>query len=156
MSFTSLAGIIQSQPLPVYAESISDQPLLNVSNMKITNGNGGQDISSYLDTLKTLEEGSVTVRYRSSASQGLSAMLSMSSTDSSQQNTYAVCYVNPSSNTVGVEVRDQTGGNYNQVSVTNAGIKDGQWHTLTYCFGKSTFSIWIDGEKKAEEAKSGF
>lgn len=156
MSFTSLAGIIQSQPLPVYAESISDQPLLNVSNMKITNGNGGQDISSYLDTLKPLEEGSVTVRYRSSASQGLSAMLSMSSTDSSQQNTYAVCYVNPSSNTVGVEVRDQTGGNYNQVSVTNAGIKDGQWHTLTYCFGKSTFSIWIDGEKKAEEAKSGF
>lgn len=156
MSFTTLFGAADALLLPVEAQTINNRPLLDVSNMKITSGAGALDISSSLDTLKDLEEGSVTVRYRSSASQGISALLSMSSTAQGQDNTYAVCYVNPSTNTVGVEVRDTAGGNYNQVSVSNAGIRDSEWHTLTYCFGKTTFSIWIDGEKKTEQQKSGF
>lgn len=142
--------------VPVHAESFSAAPLLHQENMKITGGEGGADVSGMLDSLKSLVEGTVNIRYRSSASQGLSALLSMSSTAPGQQNTYAVCYVNPSSNTVGVEVRDTAGGNFNQVSVSNAGIQDDRWHTITYCFGKTTFSISVDGEKLTEQEKSGF
>lgn len=141
---------------PVYAQSYSETPLLQASNMTIANGAGAADVSSHLDTLKSLGQGTIQLRYRSTDSQALSAMLSMSSTAAGQNNTYAVAYINPSADTVGVEVRDTAGGNYNQVSVKNAGIKDDKWHTLTYCFGKTTFSIYVDGEKKTEQEKSGF
>lgn len=153
---STFLGAVPLSPIAVYAEGWSETPVLSASGMKLNNGEGAVDISSYLEGMKSMTEGTIQIRYRSAPEQGISAMLSMSSTASGQQNTYAVAYVNPSSNTVGVEVRDTAGGNYNQVSVANAGVKDDKWHTISYCFGQETFSIYIDGEKKTEQEKSGF
>src|SRR5699024_4436208 len=92
------------------------------------------------------------------ASQGLSALFSLSSTQAGRANSYAVVYVNPSSGTVGVEVRDTVDGkttNYNQSSKVTS-INDDYWHTLTYVFGNNSFTIYVDGEAALQNNKTGF
>ena len=110
----------------------------------------------YLPQLSGLEQGTISVRYRSNASQGLSALFSLSSTAAGENNTYAVAYVNPAGGKAGVEVRSTSPAtNYNQVSAS-ADIQDDAWHTVTYVFGASSFQIYADGEKIADQAKNGF
>ncbi len=125
----------------------------------MNSGNDAIDVSDQLNALKGLEQGTVTVRYRAKdASQGLSALFSLSSTQAGRENSYAVMYVRPSNGTVGVEVRDTINGqttNYNQSSKV-ASINNDYWHTVTYVFGKNSFTIYVDGEAVLQNNKTGF
>ncbi|HIR88494.1 MAG TPA: FIVAR domain-containing protein, partial [Candidatus Fimimorpha faecalis] len=127
--------------------------------LTMNSGKESVDATEYLDVLKGLETGTITVRYRAKdASQGLSALFSLSSTQAGRANSYAVVYVNPSSGTVGVEVRDTVDGkttNYNQSSKVTS-INDDYWHTLTYVFGNNSFTIYVDGEAALQNNKTGF
>lgn len=133
------------------------EPLYEGRNIQISSAGDVVNLTDgYLEKLGALETGTISVRYRSTASQGLSALFSLSSTKSGEENTYAVAYVNPAGGKVGVEVRSTNPAtNYNQVNV-GADIQDQEWHTVTYVFGASVFQIYVDGKKAAEESKNGF
>lgn len=146
---------------PGEESEIPEEGNLIYKNERITMNTASDSVNAteYLDALKGLEKGTITVRYRAKdASQGLSALFSLSSTQEGRDNSYAVAYVNPASGTVGVEVRDTVDGktiNYNQSSKA-AAIQDDYWHTITYVFGKSTFTIYVDGEAVLQNDKTGF
>lgn len=153
-----VSGIVPQGMIQVSAQE-KPQPIYSGRNMSISSAANTINVTEeYLTRLSTLKEGTISVRYRSNPNQGLSALFSLSSTDPGQENTYAVAYVNPTGNKAGVEVRQGNNSNvtnYNQVSAT-ASIRDDQWHTVVYVFGKTKFQIYLDGKKLTEQEKSGF
>lgn len=153
-----ISGIVPQGVIQVSAQEES-LPIYSGRNMSISSASETVNITqTYLSSLSSLKEGTIAVRYRSSPGQGLSALFSLSGTKPGQENTYAVAYVNPTGNKVGVEVRQGDNSNvtnYNQVSAT-ASIRDDQWHTAVYVFGKTKFQIYLDGKKLTEQDKSGF
>lgn len=129
------------------------------SNLSLKENTTGINITeNSLDELKNLQTGAITVRYKaSSANQKISALFSLS--NKQMDNSYAVVYVDPSSNKVGVEVRDGDSSattNYNQTSTNNVSIKDDYWHTVTTVFGENKFDIYVDGKKVISNDKNGF
>lgn len=153
-----ISGIVPQGVIQVSAQEES-LPIYSGRNMSISSASDTVNITqTYLASLSSLKEGTIAVRYRSSPEKGLSALFSLSGTKPGQENTYAVAYVNPTGNKVGVEVRQGDNSNvtnYNQVSAT-ASIRDDQWHTAVYVFGKTKFQIYLDGKKLTEQDKSGF
>lgn len=153
-----ISGIVPQGVIQVSAQEES-LPIYSGRNMSISSASDTINITqTYLSSLSSLKEGTIAVRYRSSPEKGLSALFSLSGTKPGQENTYAVAYVNPTGNKVGVEVRQGDNSNvtnYNQVSAT-ASIRDDQWHTAVYVFGKTKFQIYLDGKKLTEQDKPGF
>lgn len=152
----SLSGMIPQFVFPVLAEENAG-PVYVGENLTISETADIVNLSdTYLSKLKDLSAGTISLRYRTTADQGLSAMFALSSTVAGQDNSYAVAYINPANNTVGVEVRDQAGGDFNKTSATGAGIADNEWHSVTYVFGDTNFQIYLDGKKVKDQAVTGF
>lgn len=121
-----------------------------------------------INAVKDLDSGSITVRYRANAiTNQLMALFSLS--DSTDANKYFTFYVNPSSNSVGVEVQGGTestsNGNFelNNKHLTDksVSIKDTKWHTLTVTKTDNTannrYTFYIDGKMvNYYSNKSGF
>lgn len=110
-----------------------------------------------INNLKDLDSGSITVRYRAnSATNQLMTLFSLS--DSTDANKYFTFYVNPSSNSIGVEVKGGTestaNGNFvlnnSHLTEKSVSIKDTKWHTLTVTKTDSTannrYTFYIDGK----------
>lgn len=111
---------------------------------------------SILASLKELDNGSITVRYRAdSPSNGVMSLFSLS--DSTQAGKYLNFYVNPSTNSVGVEVAGATAGNGNFIlndsNLTGKGvsIKNTNWHTVTVTKTNNAendrYTFYIDGKR---------
>lgn len=127
-----------------YYKNISDTKYENTSVNDVNN-------------LKSLESGSITVRYRANAvTNQLMTLFSLS--DSTDENKYFTFYVNPSSNSIGVEVKggmeSTANGNFvlnnNHLTEKSVSIKDTKWHTLTVVKTDSTnnnrYTFYIDGK----------
>lgn len=116
------------------------------------------DLSEYAESFRTLEEGTLHVRFRAvdanqSADAGLQTLFSIS--DSSKDGSYADFFVNPNSSTVGLEMKQD--GNLIISSQENGGIHDENWHTVSYVFnGAGELTVYLDGKKCIEESNIPF
>lgn len=120
---------------------------------------GDASLDSYVNELKSMSKGSVTVRYKlTDASISIpSALFSVS--NGTYTNSYTSFYITPSTGTVGYEVRTQNGSgstNVNTGSVALEDVKNTNWHTLTYTFGESGTKMYFDGVKVLENSNTGF
>ena len=123
-------------------------------------------LESDITNLKSLEKGSITVRYRAdSSNNGLMTLFSFS--DDTNIGKYLTFYVNPNSNSIGVEVNGTTSGSGNYVlnnshlTAKGVSIKDTNWHTVTVTKTDSTasnrYTFYIDGKVvDFYSSKSGF
>lgn len=120
---------------------------------------GDASLEAYVDALKDMSEGSVTVRYKlTDASVNIpSALFSVS--NGTYTNSYTSFYITPSTGTVGYEVRTQNSSSTSNVNTGSAAIanaKNTNWHTLTYTFSDSGTKIYFDGAKVLENTSHGF
>ena len=114
------------------------QPVYQVNDLEVTDL---QDLSADVGKVSALEHGTVNIRYRmASENSELTALYSVS--DSSEASTYAAFYVE--NNTVGLETRNG-GEQINTFTADNQNVNDTSWHTLTWVFGDSSTSLYVDG-----------
>lgn len=114
------------------------QPVYQVNDLEVTDL---QDLSADVGKVSALEHGTVNIRYRmASENSELTALYSVS--DSSKASTYAAFYVE--NNTVGLETRNG-GEQINTFTADNQNVNDTSWHTLTWVFGDSSTSLYVDG-----------
>ncbi|SCP96865.1 DUF4214 domain-containing protein [Anaerobium acetethylicum] len=120
------------------------------------------DLSAEADSVKILEKGTITARYRSdsdmtNSSANLMTLFSIS--DKNASGTYMNFFVSPAGNSVGYELQK------NDTAVSNLRVSAGlnltntKWHTVSYVFDKanSIFVIYVDGKViKSENAQKDF
>ena len=141
-----------------YHEDTEEKGVFSYKNAYYTNVSDEKyesNSSSILTSLKSLDKGSITVRYRSSLeSNGLMSLFSLS--DSTNSGKYLNFYVNPKENSIGVEVLGTSTGEGNFVlkdsHLTSKGVtlKNTNWHTVTVIKTDSTsnnrYTFYIDGK----------
>ena len=125
------------------------EPAYQVNNLEVTDP---VDLSENFSDVQDLEQGTVNIRYRmAETNRGLTALFTVS--DRSAASTYAAFYVN--NDTVGLETRNN-GTQINTFTAANQGINDTEWHTLTWVFGESSTTLYVDGNQAAVNQQSAF
>lgn len=119
------------------------------------------DLSNQIDSVKNLEQGSIHARFRidhaSKKDNGLMTLFSVS--DRTAANTYGAFYINPNTNKIGMELRE------NGTHIINASasipksisILNG-WHTASYVYNKhlNQYYLYLDGELCSTGEADGF
>ncbi|WP_170272155.1 sialidase domain-containing protein [Clostridium tarantellae] len=106
IKITALQGIggwASVAEVNVYEMVGESTPLASNDNIRLVNNNSAQDISSHIDSLKNLEEGTIVTRFRLDGD-GIQTLLGIS--NNKTNNGYFSLYVNEGR--VGFEVRNQT------------------------------------------------
>ena len=144
------AMLVPQSVLPASAADLSAaEPVYVVSDLDAADV---QDVSASVESVSSLEHGTVNIRYRMAApDSGLTALYSVS--DQSEGASYAAFYVNNS--TVGLELRSG-GSQLNTFTATNQDVNDTEWHTLTWVFGDTSTILYVDGDKAAEASTTAF
>lgn len=151
------SAISESQILS-YHEDTEEKGVFSYKNAYYTNISDQKyesNSSSILSSLKSLDKGSITVRYRSSSeTNGLMSLFSIS--DSTNAGKYLNFYISPKDNSIGVEVLGTTSGTgafaLNDSHLTSKGVslKNTNWHTVTVTKTDSAasnrYTFYIDGK----------
>ena len=149
---------ISEEQILSYHEDVEEKGVFSYKNayyVNIADKKYESDSSSSLSSLKNLNNGSITVRYRSSSeTNGLMSLFSLS--DSENVGKYLNFYVNPKDNSIGVEISGTTSGSgnfvLNNTHLTPKGVslKNADWHTVTVIKTDSTasnrYTFYIDGK----------
>ena len=124
------------------ADLSTAEPVYQVNGLEVTEP---QEVSESSADVLDLEHGTVNIRYRmASENSGLTALYTVS--QRSADTTYAAFYVK--NDTVGLELRSG-GSDLNSFTADNQDVNDTEWHTLTWVFGETSTTVYVDGKLAA-------
>lgn len=149
--------------IELYPSAISEAEVLKYHNGELVLEN--ENITAptsitdagQITSLKAMSEGTVSIRYKSkAASDKVMALFSVS--DSSEEKKYWTLYIDPSTNKIGIENREDANGNLSVIgNDTTFSIKDTQWHTITITKKGDVYNVYVDGHNALQfTGKTGF
>lgn len=103
------------------------------------------------------KRGSLTVRYRldKDSVRSTEPMAFFGASSGTVAREYSAFYIIPSSGTIGYTIRN-TASTVNADSVEIQGIRNANWHTITYQFEEGETKIYLDGAMVYESTNAGF
>ncbi len=137
-------SVLSEEEIEYYHSDERKDLLFSVDNLYFGDHYASMSDEMMVAALKTLDHGSISIRYRvEDASSSKMSLVSFSNSNS--DNEHMSIYVNPKDNQVGIEI------NGTDLPIPNAKVNDTKWHTLTMTKTNATannrYTFYVDGQK---------
>ena len=137
-------------------EDLFEKEELSFKNGTSTDANVSVD-QNLLEEIGDSKRGSLTVRYRldKDSVKSTEPMAFFGASSGTVAREYSALYVIPSTGTIGYAIRN-TASTVNADSIDIQGIRNANWHTITWQFEENTTKIYLDGKLVYETESAGF
>ncbi|MHA0855607.1 sialidase domain-containing protein [Paenibacillus sp. CMAA1364] len=122
-------------------------PVISTNNITFAANHSGYDLSPSFtgNNLWNLDKGSIAIRFTTSNSSSVQSLFSVSNKSTATPNSHFHIYVK--SNTVGFEIRNQTGGDYEKRSVRVPLLSNREHSIVLTADPVVGYTIFLDGQK---------
>jgi len=105
-----------------------------------------KDISQDANTIKSLSSGAIAAKFKTSDTQGINTIFSLTDTTMEKYNTYSTLAVKDGKLFFSI-TKDNSSPFVTDMEVPSGLISDGEWHIVTVIVNKEGTLIYLDGEK---------